>query len=215
MSKYLEKYYVKSLRIIFIDIIILITLNVIVQLLYYNRYFDVIQLEYFNIYGFTIYFTFFSLAWIVIATSYAFILQGFSNTYATYEKNWPNRKNFIEPNEKEESDIKYEERVSNIQYFILKEDFVMPISHICYTEPMVLRQDFDFAEYLGRAQAKCHLHLFNITFTTLLALISFFLILFLINLIDNLIIQFMILLTLPLITFAISWMENKRQFKII
>ncbi|KAL4490842.1 hypothetical protein ABPG72_021896 [Tetrahymena utriculariae] len=215
MSKYLQKYYIKSLRIIILDVIILMSLNTVVQILYYNRFLDVIQLEYFNIYGFTITFAFFSILWILIATIYAYILQKFSNTYTLYERNWINRMDYLEVDPEDETEAQFDERLKNIQYFLIKEDFIMPITHICYTEPMVLREDFNFAEYLGRAQAKCHLQLFNISLTTLIILITFFLIVTVIDLIEDWLIECLIFLLLPLISFFVGWIENKRQLIII
>ncbi|EAR91388.2 transmembrane protein, putative (macronuclear) [Tetrahymena thermophila SB210] len=215
MSKYLEKYYIKSLRIIILDVIILMSLNTLVQILYYNRFLDVIQLEYFNIYGFTITFAFFSIFWILIATIYAYILQNFSNTYMLYERNWIHRMDYLEVDPEDETEAQFEERLKNIQYFLIKEDFIMPITHICYTEPMVLREDFNFAEYLGRAQAKCHLQLFNISLTTLIILITFFLIVTVIDLIEDWLIECLIFLLLPLISFIVGWIENKRQLIIV
>jgi hypothetical protein len=36
----------------------------------------------------------------------------------------------------------------------MKQDFIFPINHLSYTEVCILREDFNFSEYLSRCSAK-------------------------------------------------------------
>lgn len=74
----------------------------------------------------------------------------------------------------------------------------------------MLREDFNFAEYLGRVQAKCHLQLFNISLTTLILLMVFFLLVCVIDLIENWFVECLLMLALPLLSFGVAWVENRR-----
>lgn len=98
----------------------------------------------------------------------------------------------------------------------MKEDFLVSVSHIVYTEPIVLREDFDFADYLTRAQAKCHLQLFSMSITTLLILTFFLLLVSLVDyLVESDVISCAIISFIPVISFWVAWQENKRMLAII
>ena len=79
---------------------------------------------------------------------------------------------------------------------------------------MILREDFQFWEYIGRASAKTVVKVFTLTLISLIALITFFLSFILIRYFEDQTLEVTILFVIPIIIFVYLVNINSRIVKI-
>ena len=174
----------------------------IIELMYYHGVFDNF-LEFIDIYGICLAFSMFAFLWLLISALYTIIFQFYINKWNEYEllfnrtkisillkmilltieqdillnefKFLMNKKNQaalenkkITPDER--SDL--EEKKKQIQYILMRQSFIAP-SFLPPVAEGFLRDDFNFAEYLGRVLSKVFTKAFVFSISSFIFVLGF------------------------------------------
>ena len=163
--------------IAFRDNILLICFVLQVKYLHYFNRLDFIK-PYIHIEGVCLGLLIFALIWTVYGLFIVIITHFYINHWRKYEQNFPNRERvfrefeylYLEPNRNKKQQKEFEEKKLELEYFLLRQEFISP-SFLPVVGEDFLRDDFDFAIYLGGCMAKVSAQSFRYAFTTLLSFV--------------------------------------------